>query len=570
MNTNTSSNQTSLRLWPAIAIVATQWVLRFIVPMVYPEALPIGIMGGLLAGALILIWWAFFSKAEKKERLVGALLMIVAMVTTPFLLHASVATGMMGMMFPIYAIPLLSLSFVLWAYFSDRFSGNMRWATMAAAIFLPCLFWALVQTGGFTSDLEHDFAWRWSETREDRLIAGSAEHMAKANAAITDSTLVKWAGYRGTNRDGVITDKIISTDWQSNPPVEIWRQEIGPGWSSFAAQGDVFFTQEQRGEEEMVSCYRLSSGDPVWRYGDNVRFWESNAGAGPRGTPTLHSGRVFTLGATGIVNALNAATGKQIWTRNASDDTGTKTPTWGYSGSPLVIDSTVYVAASGAIIAYDMLSGEVIWNGPKGGGGYSSPHLASIDGVRQILQLNGDGLVSVNPGSGKLLWKHDWDGYPIVQPAITSDGDVMISVNQGSGLRRINIIQNSGSWTTKEVYTSIRLKPYFSDFVIHEGYAYGIDGRILACMDLKDGKRVWKGGRYGSGQLFLLPQQDLLVIISEKGKLALASATPEKWNQLAEVPAISGKTWNHPVLVDDILLVRNAQEMAAFRLATTR
>ncbi|MEL6823821.1 MAG: PQQ-binding-like beta-propeller repeat protein [Calditrichota bacterium] len=263
---------------------------------------------------------------------------------------------------------------------------------------------------------------------------------------------------------------------------------------------------------------------------------------------------------------MKQSTGKRIWSRDANEDTGTQIPTWGYSGSPLVVDSMVFVAASGVLIAYDMLTGSVLWKGEKSGAGYSSPHLATIYEIPQILQLNGEGLISVLPKTGDVLWQHAWDGYPIVQPAIMNNGDVLISVNQGTGLRRIGIKKNSSTWETEERYTSIRLKPYFSDFVIHKGYAYGIDGSILACMNLDDGKRAWKGGRYGSGQLFLLPEQDLLLIITERGKLVLVSATPDKWNQLAEMPAITGKTWNHPILIEDILLVRNAQEMAAFRL----
>jgi hypothetical protein len=119
----------------------------------------------------------------------------------------------------------------------------------------------------------------------------------------------------------------------------------------------------------------------------------------------------------------------------------------------------------------------------------------------------------------------------------------------------------------QERWTSNGLKPYFNDFVVHKGYAYGFDGRILACIDLKDGERKWKGGRYGNGQLVLLPDQDLLLVLTEEGELALVGATPDQFAERAKVTAIEGKTWNHPVLVGDILLVRNAEEMAAYRLA---
>jgi outer membrane protein assembly factor BamB len=165
-----------------------------------------------------------------------------------------------------------------------------------------------------------------------------------------------------------------------------------------------------------------------------------------------------------------------------------------------------------------------------------------------------------------VLWESPWEGYPIVQPGLTADGDVLMSVTDSSGIRRIGIAHEGGAWKVKERWTSLGLKPYFNDFVVHKGYAYGFDGSILSCIDLKDGQRKWKGGRYGNGQLVLLPDQDVLLVLSEEGELALVGATPDHFAELARFPAIEGKTWNHPVLAGDVLLVRNGQEMAAFRL----
>ena len=158
-----------------------------------------------------------------------------------------------------------------------------------------------------------------------------------------------------------------------------------------------------------------------------------------------------------------------------------------------------------------------------------------------------------------------------MQPAVTADGDVLInaiSMTGGNGLRRIALAHGPGGWTAKERWTSNGLKPYFNDFVVHKGHAFGFDGNILACIDLEDGKRAWKGGRYGNGQLVLLADQDLLLVLSEEGELALVRATPDQFTEVARFPALEeGKTWNHPVLVGDLLLVRNGQEMAAFRLS---
>jgi outer membrane protein assembly factor BamB len=347
---------------------------------------------------------------------------------------------------------------------------------------------------------------------------------------------------------------------------------IGPGWSSFAVGGGLFYTQEQRGDDEIVACYNLTTGQPVWMHYDLARFWESNAGAGPRATPTLSNGRVYTLGATGIVNALDAMDGGAVWSRNAADDTGKKLPGWSFASSPLVVDDLVIVAVAGRLVAYDVATGDLRWLGPTGGSGYSSPHLATIEGVKHILLLDGAGVISVAPASGSQLWKYPWESDGIVQPALTADGDVLIGSGSGMGgagmgVRRIAVAHGPGGWTAEERWTSAGLKPYFNDFVAHKGHAFGFDGSILACIDLADGKRKWKGGRYGHGQLILLPDQDLLLVVSEGGEVAMVAATPDEFRELARFPAIKGKTWNHPVLVGDILLARNDQEMAAFRLS---
>ena len=227
--------------------------------------------------------------------------------------------------------------------------------------------------------------------------------------------------------------------------------------------------------------------------------------------------------------------------------------------------NVVVVAASGTLAAYDLATGKPRWVGPHRGGSYSSPQLATIDGVAQILLLSPPGAVSLAPADGALLWEHTWEGGAIVQPALTAEGDVLMS--GGIGIRRLAVTHGSGAWTVAERWTSNGLKPYFNDFVVHKGHAFGFDGAILSCIDLEDGQRKWKGGRYGNGQLLLLTDQDLLLVLSEEGELALVRATPDQFTEVARLPAIRGKTWNHPALVGDVLLVRNGEEMVAFRLS---
>jgi outer membrane protein assembly factor BamB len=236
-----------------------------------------------------------------------------------------------------------------------------------------------------------------------------------------------------------------------------------------------------------------------------------------------------------------------------------------------VVGDLVIVAASGTLVAYDAASGDLRWQGPARGGSYSSPHLSTVGGVPQVILLRSEGATSVAPEDGTLLWEHAWPpGGAIVQPAVTADGDVLISTNDmsgGVGIRRIAVTHGSDGWTAVERWTSRGLKPYFNDYVVYEGHAYGFDGNILACIDLADGTRKWKGGRYGAGQLVLLADQAVLLVLSEDGDLALVHAAPDAFTELARHPAIQGKTWNHPALASDVLLVRNGEEMAAFRLS---
>jgi outer membrane protein assembly factor BamB len=310
----------------------------------------------------------------------------------------------------------------------------------------------------------------------------------------------------------------------------------------------------------------------VWRHKDGVRFTESEGGAGPRGTPTLGNGRVYALGATGILNALDADTGKVAWSRNAVTDTGAKLPNWGIASSPLLVDDLLIVAASGRLAGYEVATGKPRWVAQTGGGGYSSPHLVTIGGIPQVLLMSGSGATSVAPADGKQLWQHLMQGGSrIVQPALTGEGDVLMTLGGegmgGEGIRRIAVAHGAAGWSAEERWSSRGLKPNFNDFVVHKGHAFGFDGSILSCIDLQDGARKWKGGRYGNGQLVLLADEDLLLVLSEEGGLALVKATPDQFTEIARFAAIEGKTWNHPVLVGDVLLVRNGEEMAAFRLS---
>jgi outer membrane protein assembly factor BamB len=632
MTTNELTPSRPIRLWPGVAIAVVGLILRFGAPLFGDDAALIGMFGALAAGLLIVLWWLFFSRAPWRERLGALALMIVATFAVRYAVHPSIRGGMMGIMPVALTIQLLPLALVAAVAITRRSGAGTRLATIGLAILLACGWLTLLRTDGLMGG-HPQYAWRWTPTAEERLLAQArvepaapapvpvpaaaptsapapAPAAVEKSAAPAEATVapaapatnkntgapaatkthdeaaapsapapaaakmdVRWPGFRGAARDGIVHGVRIETDWAKSPPVELWRRPIGPGWSSFAVAGDVLYTQEQRGEDELVAAYSLTSGTPVWMHKDAVRFYESNGGAGPRGTPTISGGRLYALGATGILNALDPRTGKTIWTRNAVSDAGISVPGWGISASPVIVDDVVIVAVSGALAGYDAATGAPRWKRKSGGGSYSSPHLVNIAGVPQILLMGGAGVVSVAPADGRLLWEHAWAGVPIVQPAQISGGDFLVTTANGMGalgMRRISVVQSPSGWKAEERWTSNGLKPYFNDFVVHKGYAYGFDGSILACINLEDGKRAWKGGRYGNGQFVLLQDEDLLLVLSEEGELALVAARPDQFTELAKFKAIEGKTWNHPVVIGDLLLVRNGEEMAAFRLPLAR
>jgi outer membrane protein assembly factor BamB len=288
----------------------------------------------------------------------------------------------------ILGVPFLCLGLVAWAALGRRLSRGGRLASLPIALALGATLLALLRLGGISGDGRADLHWRWTPTPEERLLAQGGEPLAAPPAAkapvesqpapaseppaasapqgarapetraegtahgpaaspaappptASRTADADWPGFRGPARDGVIHGVRIATDWSASPPVPLWRRAIGPAWSSFAVQGELVYTQEQRGEEELVSCYRLHTGEPVWRHGDTIRHWDSEGGPGPRATPTLRDGRVYSFGGTGRLNALDAGSGAVVWSRDAAADTGVETPGWGFAGSPLVVGDVV-------------------------------------------------------------------------------------------------------------------------------------------------------------------------------------------------------------------------------------
>ncbi|MBL9130814.1 MAG: PQQ-binding-like beta-propeller repeat protein [Verrucomicrobiaceae bacterium] len=375
--------------------------------------------------------------------------------------------------------------------------------------------------------------------------------------------------FLGEKGDGVLPAPEFHTDWAAHPPREMWRIQIGTGWSGFAVAGHRAITQEQRGEIECVTCYDLRNGTLLWSHTDKAFFTELMGGEGPRATPTLDviTGEVFALGATGMLNCLELATGKQKWQRDVLKDCKSpKNLEWGKSASPLL--TAAHVICSGgdsgtSLIAYQRATGEIAWQSGTDGGSYASPVLHQLDGRDQIVTVNRNSVSGHDPADGKTMWTFDWaSNFPKVgQPVLAAPDQVLITSSYGLDSHLLEIKAGAA----RSLMTSSALRTKFSSASVVGSHAYALDEGTLCCVDLKTGERVWREGRYGFGQQIRLGD-DLLLIQAEKGHIVLVKASPDKLHEIARLDALKSKTWNPPTLAGRLLLLRNDREAVCYEL----
>lgn len=562
-----------LRLWPALLIIAIQlgmiFVPGWIVPGTYVAFMSM-FYAPFVGGALLLVWWLFLSRAPWLDRI---LVPVVAI--TVGLAMTKIADKTMPFGLLLYGVPTICTVWVAWL----AITGGMNWPTRRIGLLCTLLlawgYFGLIRLDGIEGNMKSAISWRWMPTAEQRFLAAKQARPAvaeKMDAAASPEEITldaqDWPEFRGTLRDGVLDGVSIATDWSSAPKL-IWKQRIGPGWGSIAVVGERLFTQEQRGQDEAIVCYSVKEGSELWAHTDPSRFEEVVAGAGPRATPTFHNSRIYALGANGLLNCLHAATGEKIWSADTAKVAEAKVPAWGFSGSPLIVGKLVVILlgnpTGSAMLAYDAATGEKRWTAGPGSHTYSSPHLTTIEGVEQILSMTDAGLTSVNPTTGEVLWNYEWpmkDAFRVLQPLVIGD-TVLIGSNM-EGCKLIRVSHEADKWSTAELWKSLDIKPNFNDFVLLDGNLYGFDANILSCIDLETGMRKWKRGRYGFGQVLLLKSQKLLLVQAESGDVALVEANPAEFVEKGKFPALTGKTWNHPVIAHGKLFVRNAEEMACY------
>ncbi|MBI2826217.1 MAG: PQQ-binding-like beta-propeller repeat protein [Planctomycetia bacterium] len=564
-----------LRIWPALVLLALVGAAKaapYLVTELSPRVITFVVFAPLVAGAGLLLWWMLASRATMRERVLGPLGVVLIAAGAYALLDPSIK----GMGFLFFVMPPGVAATGLALVCLSRARPAVRgWGAIGAAI-LGFATWDLARNDGIWGDFKTALHWRWEPTAEERFLAGLTQDRAAPSRAevITDEMIDQspWPEFRGPKRDGAVPGVVIDTDWQAHPPKELWRRKVGPGWSSFSVAGHSLFTQEQRGNVEVVACYDADTGAERWIHESPARFWESVAGAGPRATPTLKKGRLFAVGATGLVHCLNPSDGTEIWQRDLAKDAERQPLMWGFASSPLVVDDVVIAYAGGAddkgVFAYDIETGKPRWSVAAGDHSYSSPHRANIGGRDLVLMLTNEGLTAIDPATGKNAWTYEWkyEGYRVIQPAVFEESGILLGTGMGSGTRRVDVTVAADSPDIKDRWTSTEIKPDFNDYVVHKGCLYGFDHNIFSCIDLETGKRHWKKGRYGNGQVLLLPDADQLLVLAETGDVVVVRADPKSLEELARTKVLNDKTWNHPVLVGNRLYVRNGEEAACLEL----
>ncbi|CAN5519296.1 hypothetical protein BH23ACI1_BH23ACI1_13870 [soil metagenome] len=380
-----------------------------------------------------------------------------------------------------------------------------------------------------------------------------------------------WTDFRGPERDGHYREQPVRLDWPAGGLRPIWKQPAGGGYASFVIARGRAFTIEQRGAQEVAAAYDVLTGRELWTNRWTAAFRESMGGDGPRATPTWDEGRLYVLGGQGELRVLDEDTGNMIWRTNILQDAGADNLPWGMAASPLIVDDTVVVLPGGqngrSIVAYDKRTGTSAWSALDDRQSYSSPMLVTLGGVRQILVFSATRLMGVTPERGELLWEFPWKtSYDVnaSQPIVLGENRVFVSTGYGTGAAVIELTRSGSRFTVREVWRNIRMKNQFTSSLLHEGYIYGLDESILACVNAETGELMWKGGRYGYGQVMLTGGH--LIVLTEDGNLVLVRATPDRHEEIVRFPALDGKTWNHPAMAYGYLLVRNLKEMAAYDL----
>ncbi len=574
-----NDGKSTLRLWPAWLIVGVQIVCLVLTVTPSIRNLPrfiIMMAGPLVTGVAFTIWLTAASRLRWREKL-GLMLagvaapLVASQISDP---DSPLRTAMW-----IYGVPLtelmIAVGLTVWAMNSRR--------SILAALLLSVAWgsFAFVRVDGFDGDYYAEFAWRWSPRHEDTLpelnvsafpiapVPSDAQAATDVNASSADS----WSQYRGPDGNGATDEQIAPMDWVKNPPKELWRIAIGPGWGSFSYNNGRLFTQEQRGEKEHITCYSATDGAPVWTHADEARFTEVVSGAGPRSTPSTAGGFVYALGGSGLLTCLNEENGSLVWQRNLVSEMKAPIPMWGFSGSPLIIGDKLIIFAGGTesngLVALDCLTGKTIWGVASSEMNYTTARLMTLCDQKLIVFCDSRGVHAIDPDSGSSVWTFKpslWKGPAMVDPQQFSPTGLIVGLGDGVGTARLEVSRKNETWSIEESWTTTKLRPSFNDAVVLDDAVYGFNQAVFSSVSLTNGNRNWQGGRYGFGQAVLLRNAKQIIVAAENGDAVLLQATPEKLTELARMPVLNDKTWNHPVVVSGKLFLRNGKSAVCLQL----
>ncbi len=483
------------------------------------------------------------------------------------------------------AIAVIYLTAVI-TYVTRRSAApNTRVAVGIAALLLPLLIFASFRIDGVTGELVPRFSFRWAP-RPDEQLPELEKQLNESSGLELEATSSDFSEFLGPGRNNRLS-VTVNTDWESDPPVLIWRRRIGAGWCGFSTRDGYATTMEQRGPKELVTCYSMETGEPVWSHAVATRYDSTIGGVGPRATPTWDEHRVYAQGATGILRALDGRTGKLLWQVDLLSEYGitpaedTESVTWGRSGSPLVVDNLVVVPYGGpakgrcySLAAYDKLTGKRVWRGGDRQVSYASPVLRTLCGVRQIVSVNADNVSGHDVATGKVLWEAEWPGDSntkpsVSQPVVLPGNRVLLSKGYGGGAKLLQIEHRDGRWSAREIWADHRLlKTKFTNVTIFGKHAFALSDGILECVNWETGKRQWKSrkGHYRQGQILGLA--DSILVQAEAGYVALVEPSPAMFHQFAQLEALEGQTWNNLCYAAPYLIARNATEAVCYRLPT--
>lgn len=532
----------------------------------------------------------------KRARLVPHLLVllpILALLGGAVWLQTTDGLGDGGMNNPFTYMALL-LAAGLYGLWFLLFSGQKGSTKLGALLGVGALIGAAILTvrvDGYSGSMVPQWHWAWEEGEAADLAAEVLVAEEEDGVDLGTTTPQDFPGFLGPNRNGTVDGLRLAPSWEAPGPEQLWKQPVGGGWSGFAIVNGVAITHEERGEGQLVVARDVLTGAELWRYGTSATFSHPLGGAGPRTTPLVHDGLVYAQDSGGRLLCLEGSTGELVWEHDLQAEYGMtpeleeKMVQFGRSCSPLAVDDMLIMPVGGnpavkqaGLAAFDLRTGELRWEGPARHFSHASPLLAKVAGVRQILVMNEDSASGHDPATGALLWEYAWPGTTGGEANNTSptpigaDG-VLVSkgYGRGSSLLRIQTpdpAAQPSAQTVEPVWASRRaLRTKLTNPVVRGGHAYSLSDGILECTDLATGKRVWRDGRYGHGQVLLVGEY--LLVLSEEGELLLIAADPERENEvLGSFQAVDGVTWNTFALYGDIVVLRNGHEAGAWRLPT--